>query len=171
VSAPRRPASSGPRREPRAWSAPRASGPGRGVAVVTGAPPVGPLAGRGRLTGRAAILLVVVAMLAVAYAWPVRELVRQRGEIAQLRASNSASQAQVDALTAEQQRWADPAYVEAQARQRLHFVLPGETAFVTLLPGRPTNPQTLPPRTPPQPFAWYAALWGTVRAADSAAGH
>jgi cell division protein FtsB len=126
---------------------------------------------RNRLTGRATALFVVLAMLAVAYAWPVKEYLRQRSELAVLRADTVATQARVDALTAEQKRWADPAYVKAQARDRLHYVMPGETAYVVLQPDRPARPQTLPAATQPVPVAWYDALWGTVQGADRPPTH
>jgi hypothetical protein len=110
-------------------------------------------------------------MLAVAYAWPVKEYFRQRGELARLRVDTATTQARVDALQAEKDRWADPAFVEAQARDRLHFVMPGETAYVVLLPGHPVAPPTLPKPTPVQPDAWYDQLWASVQAADRPARH
>ena len=122
--------------------------------------------GRNRLTGRATALFVVVAMLAVAYTWPVKEYLRQHGELARLRAASTATQARVDALQAQKRRWADPAYVQAQARERLHFVLPGETAFVVLQPDRPAQPQTLPRQTAQVLPAWYTELWDSVQGAD-----
>ncbi len=124
-----------------------------------------------RLTGRATVLLLVLVMLAVAYAWPVKEYFRQRGELARLRVDAATTQARVDALQAEKDRWADPAFVEAQARDRLHFVMPGETAYVVLLPGHPLAPPTLPKPTPVQPDAWYDQLWASVQAADRPARH
>ena len=113
------------------------------------------------------MLFVVLVMLAVAYAWPLREYLQQRGELERVRAETSQAQARVDALQVQRQRWSDPAYVQAQARDRLHFLLPGEIGYVTLQPNRPALPQTLPPATPRAPVPWYAALWGTVRAADN----
>jgi cell division protein FtsB len=122
-----------------------------------------------RLTGRAAVLVVVLGMLAVAYAWPLREFLRQRSDIARLRSENASTQARVDALEEQKQRWSDPAYIEAQARDRLHFVMPGETAYVVLQPGGRPAAQTLPPATPQPEDPWYAALWQTVRTADDPA--
>ncbi len=118
-----------------------------------------------RLTGRAAALLVVVGLLVVAYAWPAREYLRQRSELAQLRSDAAATQARVSQLEAERQRWQDPAYVEAQARDRLHFVLPGEVAYTVLRPGQTKERQTLPRSTPPA-TAWFDDLWGSVQGAD-----
>ena len=63
----------------------------------------------------------------------------------------------------EKQRWEDPAFVAAEARRRLHFVLPGEVGYVTLgseesltADGQPVGPD--------QP--WYSALWGAVQEVD-----
>ena len=52
-----------------------------------------------------------------------------------------------------QARWQDPAYVEAQARERLHYVLPGETRYVVLGPDeaparRTTGDEPTGPGTP-----------------------
>ena len=120
---------------------------------------------RNRLTGRAAVLLMVLVMLGVAYAWPVREYLRQRGELADLRAATKAAQAKVDALQTQRDLWADPAYVKAQARSRLHYVMPGEVSFVVLHPNQPNLVQTLD-KTPPQVQAWYDALWASLHGAD-----
>ncbi len=110
-------------------------------------------------------------MLAVAYTWPVKEYLRQHGELARLRAQSAATQARVDALEAQKKRWADPAYVQAQARERLHFVLPGETAYVVLQPDHPAQPQTLPRQTAQVLPAWYTELWDSVQGADQPAQH
>ena len=118
-----------------------------------------------RLTGRSAALLVVLGLLVVAYAWPAREYLRQRGELAQLRADAAVTQARVERLEAARQRWQDPAYVQAQARDRLHFVLPGEVAYTVLRPGEPVQRQTLPRSSAP-PTAWFDNLWGSVQGAD-----
>jgi cell division protein FtsB len=126
---------------------------------------------RNRLTGRATALVVVLAMLAVAYTWPVKEYLRQRSELARLRADTAATQARVDVLEALKARWADPAYVQAQARERLHFVLPGETAYVVLQPDHPAAPPTLPKQTSQVLPAWYDQLWDSVRGADAQSPH
>jgi cell division protein FtsB len=125
-------------------------------------------AGRNRLTGRAAVLLMVLVMLGVAYAWPLREYLRQQAELGDMRAATRASQARVDALQLEKDRWADPAYIKAQARARLHYVMPGEVSFVVLHPNQANLVQTLP-KTPPSAQAWYDALWTSVHGADDPA--
>lgn len=126
------------------------------------------MAVRNRLTGRAAVLLMVLVMLGVAYAWPLREFLRQHTELADLRAATAAAQAKVDALQAEKDRWADPAYIKAQARARLHYVMPGEVSFVVLHPNQADLVQTLP-KTPPPVQAWYDALRASLHGADEPA--
>jgi hypothetical protein len=65
----------------------------------------------------------------------------------------------------QRERWRDPAYVAAQARQRLHFVRPGETAYVLLDPGE--TPARLVPKSAVAPDRpWFSDLWASVDAAD-----
>ncbi|GEK80053.1 hypothetical protein ABA31_14040 [Agrococcus baldri] len=59
-------------------------------------------------------------------------LLEQRRDIAALEAQVAEQHANVESLEAEAARWDDPAYIEAQARDRLFFVYPGETSFVLL---------------------------------------
>ena len=42
------------------------------------------------------------------------------------------SQEAVDEIDAERAKWKDPVYVRAQARDRLFYVYPGETAYVVI---------------------------------------
>ena len=68
--------------------------------------------------------------IALSLAYPVREYIAQHRQIDQLEAQHKMAQAQVRSLEAEQQRLNDPAYIEDQARARLHMCLPGETCYV-----------------------------------------
>lgn len=128
------------------------------------APPGG--ARQGSLTGRALILAVVLATLVLTLAVPVRSWFAQRAEIAGLRADVDAARARVQDLAVERERWQDPAFVAAEARRRLHFVLPGEVGYVTLgSEAAITAEAASPGRVEP----WYSALLGAVRAADEPA--
>lgn len=53
--------------------------------------------------------------------------VQQRREISELRESVRLHQEAVTEIDAERAKWKDPVYVRAQARDRLFYVLPGET--------------------------------------------
>jgi cell division protein FtsB len=122
---------------------------------------------RPNLTGRAAMLALVVCLLAISLAYPLREYLSQRSDIGELRSQVAAQEKRVAALEKAKQRWNDPAYVEAQARERLHYVMPGETAYVVLGADEAPSPdgvvRKLPTEADRKP--WFADLWDSVEAA------
>src|SRR3954447_26018309 len=73
---------------------------------------------RARLTSRAAILAVVACAIALSLAYPLREYIAQRREIAQLRVQQRQEQEQVDELTRQKQRLGDESYIRREARRR-----------------------------------------------------
>ena len=121
-----------------------------------------------RLTSRAVVLLLVAAALVMSLAFPIREFIAQRAEISALENELQAHEDRVAELKAEEQRWADPDYVEMQARERLHYVFPGETGLVLLSPDDMKNARDaqVPVAVEPE-VAWYNTLWSSVAAADS----
>ncbi|MFG3260341.1 septum formation initiator family protein [Streptomyces sp. NPDC048172] len=123
---------------------------------------------KGRLTGRAALLALVLCSLVVALAYPTRQYVSQRSDIADQRRQADRAREQVHELRELRARWQDPAYVEQQAREHLHFVRPGETGFImrdgTADPHRPVDRR-------PADRAWYENLWDGVDTADQASAH
>ena len=121
---------------------------------------------RSPLTGRAVVLLLVVAALVVSSVVPMRAFFEQRAELTELREETRAQQERVAALEAQKARWDDPAYVEAQARDRLHFVMPGEVGYVVLEPAEAPDPETAAREAAKPTDPWYATLWGSVQAAD-----
>lgn len=118
------------------------------------------------LTGRALVLLIVVVVMAFALAVPLRAWFAQRAEIAELRAGVEAARERVAALEDEKARWEDPAFVAAQARERLHFVLPGEVGFVALGLDQVTNPSA---EQAAATRPWYVSLWRSIERADAKA--
>jgi len=123
----------------------------------------------GTLTARAAILALTLGTVALALALPLKIYLAQGAQIAGLAAQNRAAAAKVAALRAQAHAWTTPGYVEQQARNRLHFVLPGETTYLVL--GGPVGGSGASGVTPRQPPAstrpWYGQLWQTVVAAGS----
>ncbi len=129
--------------------------------------PQQPQVRRSALTSRAAVLALVVCTLVLMLAYPVQQYLAQRNVIAKLHRANAATQQQVDALSAQAALWKDPAYVERQARSRLHYVMPGETEYV-LTGGIKVEPSPGPTVSAAAPTvdSWYVKVWGTVRSAD-----
>ena len=122
------------------------------------------------LTTRAAVLGLVLCALVVSAALPLREFLSQRAQIRQLEQSQAAARARVADLEGQKARLQDPDYIAALARDRLHFVRPGEIAYVVIAPSAPPVAPADARRAasaPPGPEApWYSQLWGSVRGAD-----
>ena len=165
------------RRKPPRGAGPRGrTGPGRIRAtarqprVAAAAPVRGPEKPRSRLTGRAAILVLVLAVLTVSYASSMRAFLQQRSHINALKAQIAEREASIDALETEKRRWDDPAYVEQQARQRLGYVMPGERTYLVLDEnGQPLQPEASladPDEViTTTPTAWYDDAWASVELA------
>jgi cell division protein FtsB len=120
---------------------------------------------RSALTPRAAILTVVIALVGASVALPLRDLVAQRSRINALRDRQTSAAAELREMNAQIARWNDPAFVAVQARERLHFVLPGQVGYVVL---EADNAPVLIHGTAPKTArsqSWYAAVWGGVRRA------
>src|ERR1700752_1911301 len=83
---------------------------------------------------RAAVLAAGICVLTLTIAGPVRTYFAQRPEMEQLTASEAALRRQVAELEQKKGKLADPAYIAAQARERLGFVRPGDITFQVQLP-------------------------------------
>lgn len=124
------------------------------------------------VTRRALVFAAVLVIMALSFAGSLRVYLVQAGELAAARAEIEANSARIAELTSELERWNDPAYVQAQARQRLGWVMPGEVGYRVI--GRDGKvltggveirgvgssvPNGLEPR-------WWDHLAGSVNAAD-----
>ena len=125
-------------------------------------PPAAPRATR--LTGRAAVLAVVICAIALSLAYPVREYVNQRRQIDALVVQQQSMLAQVKSLQAQQARLSSPAYIEHLARQELNMCFPGTQCYV-VEGGQSQLGATSAQRLGPAP--WYAKLWQSVQQADA----
>lgn len=119
------------------------------------------------LTWRTGVVLVVV-ILAFAVVMPsVRAYSDQQAMLSELRAEAEAARLEVDGLEADLARWDDPAYVVAQARERLKWVYPGETAYTVVDPEVVVDHADGSPAAERAPQAdvpgtWYEAVWASV---------
>jgi cell division protein FtsB len=121
-----------------------------------------------RLTGRAVVLILVTAALVMSLAFPVREYLAQRAAIAAAQEREAMLKNRVDALQGEVSKWSDDSFVERQARERLHYVYPGETGLVLLTPEDVEKARKPQIRVPTEPeVAWFDTLWGSLQEADN----
>ncbi|MFD3695589.1 septum formation initiator family protein [Streptomyces sp. NPDC058646] len=120
---------------------------------------------RSRLTGRAALLVLVLCTLVVALAYPMRQYVSQRSEIAEQQRAAAAAHERLERLRDEKARWQDDAYAEQQARKHLHYLRPGETGYIMNDPGAGgSEPRRTGRSGSDRP--WYSNVWDGVDKAD-----
>ena len=81
-------------------------------------------------SGRTFSLVAVFFIFALVLAPPIQHYFTQRAQINALRAQVDSDRAALEAARLELMRWQDPDYVKAQARERLHFVMPGERQYI-----------------------------------------
>lgn len=107
--------------------------------------------------------LIVIGVLVIA---PTLQLyLGQRQQIAQLQHENAKTKNTVDALTKQAARWSDPSYIRAQARDRLLYVMPGETSYLVIDDrGTPTVTKHAPVSRGIQKTQsdWLATLLGSL---------
>lgn len=144
-------------------------------AVAARAAPVVAAARPTRLR-RVAMLGVITIVLAVLLAPAMRSYVAQRHRVDVLAAQVAHQRAQLGDLQRQRAAWDDPAYVRAQARNRLRFVMPGDRTYTVIEPGGSVSGAPAPvvrrPAAPPVPAggAWFGDLWRSARSAGDAAG-
>lgn len=124
---------------------------------------------RSALTPRAAVLTAVAALIVASIALPMRDLVAQRNRINALRDRQTVASEELKAMNAQIAKWNDPAFVAVQARERLHFVLPGQVGYVVL--EADDAPVLLHGATPKgaRSRSWYSAIWGGIKRAGATA--
>ncbi|HEY9563775.1 MAG TPA: septum formation initiator family protein, partial [Nocardioides sp.] len=91
---------------------------------------------------------------------------------ADLRSQIAETSKDIKALEREKRRWKDEAFIEAQARKRFGYVMPGETSYMVIDEnGDPLDsPDELAdPEAPPVeiPDAWWDTAWGSIEAAGN----
>lgn len=125
-----------------------------------------------RITQHAIILTLVLIILLASYATTLRVYFIQRQQIAQTREQIAQHEQTISSLNDEVARWDDPEYVKTQARDRLGWVVPGETGYQVVDEnnqpyggGSRIGAAQLPEDEYPE--TWWEKLWRTVAIADN----
>jgi cell division protein FtsB len=113
-------------------------------------------------TRRAAVFAIVVCALALSVAVPLRTYLGQRDDVAMEEQRSAELRAQVKALEDRKSQLEDPAQVEAEARRRLRYVMPGETPYMVELPGDQGGDTEEPDKDKVKDESWYQLLWNAV---------
>jgi cell division protein FtsB len=147
-------------------TAPAASATGVSRRAGRGSTGAAPSAGRtllpqSRLARQVAILGLVLCAVALSVAFPLRNYLQQRAELADAVVAQQSLEQQRDELQARKSALQDSAYVAAEARRRLQYVTPGETVFVVHAPAVAAGADVQAAvAVSDQP--WYGSLWDTL---------
>ena len=119
---------------------------------------------RRRTNNRALAFIAILFVLTLAIAPPVKHYFTQRAQISALESQLSADNVALQKAREELLRWQDPEYIKSQARERLHFVLPGERQYIVVdgstTRSEETTTQVASALTDGQP--WYARLIASI---------
>ena len=85
-----------------------------------------------RNSGFSFVMLGILIVAVIVLAPGLRVLVEQQQQIAALERDVAQQEATVVELQQQLDRWADPAYVVTQARERLLFAYPGESSYLVI---------------------------------------
>jgi len=108
-------------------------------------------------------LALVLFLLSWTLAPPTQRYFAQRAQINAVKAQVAANnQALVDAAH-QLQLWKDPDYIKTQARERLHFVLPGERQYIVTDSTDTQAPTTTAvAKDLPSGLPWYNRLIASI---------
>ncbi len=122
------------------------------------------------LTGRALILGAVLVLLVVLLAAPMHRFLAARSAVAQSVASRDAAREQLAQLQQLENQLSDPAYIQAQARLRLQYAMPGDTVYQVISPGKQSSIDTSAGKSTSTTTiagnTWNQRLWGSIQSAD-----
>ncbi|MGN8050982.1 FtsB family cell division protein [Curtobacterium sp. 22159] len=85
-----------------------------------------------RFSGFSLLMLAIIVLFVVVLAPSLRTLIQQQEQITQQQREVASQKADVAQKKKDVARWDDPAYIEAQARDRLLYVYPGEESYLVM---------------------------------------
>ena len=116
------------------------------------------------------LVLIMIGLALVTTVIPFRQIVEQQNKLDAASAELTLVQAENQLLDQEVAALNTSGEIERLAREKLGYVMPGETAYVILEPAD-TAAEFVPSLAPePQPVPWYRAIWNFFTGADLAGG-
>ncbi|WP_236539910.1 FtsB family cell division protein [Spiractinospora alimapuensis] len=120
---------------------------------------------RPALTSRAAILALVLCAVTLSLAYPLREYIAQRSEIAQLQETRAHLEDSVADLEQRREDLTSDEHVEQEARTRLYYQYPGENVYVVVDENSEDTGDQVQDGDSAE--TWFARLWRSVGEADT----
>jgi cell division protein FtsB len=120
----------------------------------------------GRFFGFAAILIIALGLVGV----PLQQLVTQNFQISQLQSQLANYTKVISELRLEREQWEDPAFVKAQVRERMAYVMPDEVGYIVLDSTEVPAAVNYRLGTPIPPKPWFATVLDSLETAGMTAG-
>ena len=79
---------------------------------------------------RALTLATILFLMALTIAPPIKHYFTQRAQISALKSQVESNNAALEQARKDLLLWRDPEFIKSQARERLHFILPGERQYI-----------------------------------------
>ena len=123
-----------------------------------------PSSRRTRGKARPLALIAIIFIFTLTLAPPIKNYFTQRAQISALKSQVATDRTALEQARAELSTWQDPNYVKSQARERLHFVMPGERQYiVTGTDINQAQPQTTQvAKQLPEGAPWYTKFIASV---------
>jgi cell division protein FtsB len=113
---------------------------------------------------RALTLATILFLMALTIAPPIKHYFTQRAQISALKSQVEGNNAALEQARKDLLLWRDPEFIKSQARERLHFILPGERQYiVTDSEGQYTQESgTTVANKIPDGQPWYARMIASI---------
>lgn len=113
---------------------------------------------------RALTLATILFFMALTIAPPIKNYFTQRAQISALKSQVESNNAALEQARKDLLMWRDPEFIKSQARERLHFILPGERQYiVTDSEGQYTQESgTTVASKIPDGQPWYARMIASI---------
>ena len=119
---------------------------------------------RTRRNARPLALIAIIFVFTLTLAPPIKNYFTQRAQISALKSQVATDRTALEQARAELSTWQDPNYVKSQARERLHFVMPGERQYIVtgseITQAEPQTTQVA--KQLPEGAPWYTKLIASV---------
>lgn len=117
------------------------------------------------VSGFSIVMMSLLVLAVIVLAPALHEYLQQREQIADARQTVDNLRTKIAKMDAERARWSDPSYIRAEARERLYYVMPGDTSYL-IIDDRPAAEKDAKPTLPSTkiestPSDWSASLFGS----------
>ena len=123
-----------------------------------------PSSRRTRGKARPLALIAIIFIFTLTLAPPIKNYFTQRAQISALKSQVATDRTALEQARAELSTWQDPNYVKSQARERLHFVMPGERQYIVtgseITQAEPETTQVA--KQLPEGAPWYTKLIASI---------